>query len=196
MNDSSGFPPFPTHAEEIELVLVALQTVIRGRTAAYVSAPITTGRRFLDWRRHNPSLVPGTRDYNEAHQGYVIAENRAAAISLVSDARARYAQVVDPTSLPDLPGWTQSDYRFLWGEVVRRHAHTVLFADGWEFSTGCVYEFVVGTESAAELLDSKGERLEASRGLQLLEGAHQEFKAHGFVDGPFQQVLSRLRGAV
>jgi hypothetical protein len=45
----STFPPEPTRVAEIDAVVEFFRGLVASRSAIYVSAPITSGRRFVDW---------------------------------------------------------------------------------------------------------------------------------------------------
>ena len=60
--------------------------------------------------------------------------------------------MIDPTALGDVPGWAQSDYHRFWVGVIERYARTVVFLDGWEYSSGCTHEFLAAIRVGAELL--------------------------------------------
>jgi hypothetical protein len=60
--------------------------------------------------------------------------------------------VIDPTALGDVSGWAQSDYHRFWTGVIERYAHTVVFLNGWEYSSGCTHEFLAAIRVGAELL--------------------------------------------
>src|SRR5581483_1810409 len=124
-------PPTSLRAAQIELLLSAFKTVLEDRSAVYVSAPITTGRRFAQWRLTlgeddlSPSLL------SEQHREAVVAPNILEARATVSAVRRKFPSkvVIDPTALPDIKDWEQSDYRHLWRSVIERFAELVVFVD-------------------------------------------------------------------
>jgi hypothetical protein len=79
--------------------------------------------------------------------------------------------VIDPTALPDLDGWTQEDYYLLWGRVIERYASTVVFLDDWQYSNGCVYEFLVAQRCNARSVDERLNLLTLPDGLDLIQKA-------------------------
>src|SRR5687768_9366586 len=106
------FPPWSTRDGEIALALNAFGSAIEGRSAVYVSTPITTGHRFAEWRRGPHALEPGHPNYVHAHGKHVIEPNRSAVRPLISALRNEsHRIVIDPTAFVDVPGWTQDDYR-------------------------------------------------------------------------------------
>jgi hypothetical protein len=121
---------------------------------AYVSTPITTGRRYYDWLKSS-GLVPNAgADFRAAHAREVIAINQASAHALVLYVRGQLGKiVVDPTAL-DVPVWAQDEYNAFWTRLITDYVGTVVFNDGWEYSTGCTLEYAAALEASATLLDS------------------------------------------
>src|SRR5262245_8992789 len=131
------FPPETSRPAEIESFLAMFHSVFPSRTALYVSAPITSGRRFVEWYVRLSDVDASTKQYQRDHLENVVTPNRNAAVALVTTARARSRSVIDPTAVNHIEGWTQGDYRNAWARVIEEFVQAVVFADGWEFSNGC-----------------------------------------------------------
>jgi hypothetical protein len=105
--------------------------------------------------------------------------NRAHVRSLIRKQRNTLGRVViDPTALDALSGWTQDDYRVFWGRVIERYVSTVIFADDWQYSNGCAYEFLVAYRTGARAVDERQSLLTLEEGLQLIISAIIEMKSH------------------
>src|SRR5205809_514466 len=92
----------------------------RERSEVYLSAPITTGKQFVAWRRTaDGSLERDHPEYAERHREQVVETNIARVAPLVRTLRERFAGrlVIDPTALAGVPGWLQEDYHDLWCAV-------------------------------------------------------------------------------
>lgn len=166
--------------------------------AVYVSAPITTGHRFVEWRRGaGADLVKGTERYREEHRRHVVAANLAAARPVVHRARSLLDRVViDPTALEDVPGWEQHDYHAMWAAVVEQYAGTVVFVDGWEYSTGCVIEFLTAHEKSAVLLDESLTELSPQEGLRRVTAAIADLSDGVLPTDGLEQARSRLESTI
>ncbi|SRR6266705_68480 len=195
---SGQFPPQPGHPSEINGMVEAFASVVEGRTAWYVSSPLTTGRRAFEWHTRNGSASADGRDRQGARGSgsflsEVVEPNRAQAAKYVRDLRARAGQVViDPTALEDIPGWNQDDYRHFWGRVIEGFAGTVIFREGWEYSSGCAYEFLVARKSAAATLKEDLEPLDFGVARSLIERAVKEGGAKGYSAGFLRMVGESL----
>ncbi|MFN3944262.1 MAG: hypothetical protein ACK4K7_04985 [Allosphingosinicella sp.] len=109
---------------------------------AYLSGPITTGRRFIDWWRGGKHAIPPESDaYRAALREQVITPNEEALKLTAELLRAKHAEpVIEPASL-FVSHWSQTDYLELWEQFITDHASRILLMDGWEFSAGCASEF-------------------------------------------------------
>ncbi|HXX21705.1 MAG TPA: hypothetical protein VEO19_00990 [Terriglobia bacterium] len=174
------YPPQTTRGAEIDAFIGLLRGVFPGREALYVSAPITSGRRLINWISRNTNATDALDQYQHEHSREVVAPNRDAASGLVMRARATHSgPVVDPTVVSDIEGWTQGDYRTAWSRVIQEFVRTVVFADGWEFSNGCSYEFLIATKGGIQTLDELWQPITVEAGISLLRGAVSEISSRG-----------------
>jgi hypothetical protein len=172
----------------------------RQRNAVYVSTPITTGPAYLDWRRQ----VSGTLDeshakYRDTLRSQVIEANIARAADIVLRVRQRFADhdlVIDPTLLHDVDDWIQSDYHRFWSEVVRRFARSVVFVDGWEYSTGCTVEFAAAVTVGAKLFTGSFHEISPTAGVQLVARAIDEVESAKLDSTPLKRSLRSIEEAI
>jgi hypothetical protein len=189
--------PKPKHRREIHILLEGFAAFVEGRTALYVSSPLTTGRRAFQWHVSNGFV--GTRHKQEVNDNKfrrdVIELNRSDATAYVRRLRQTTRQVViDPTAMGDIPGWTQGDYQAFWGNVIERYAESVIFRDGWMFSNGCAYEFFVAQKSGARMLRADRTPLNLVEGRELINQAVEESHTTKVAAGFLQDVLVALSG--
>ena len=172
------FPPQTSRGAEVDALIEMLRGVFPRRSALYVSAPITSGRRFVEWYARRGNVGGSAEQYKRDHLENVVVPNRSAAVALVSRARAATSEfVIDPTAVGHIEGWTQGDYRTAWAHVIVEFASVVVFADGWEFSNGCSYEFLISTKAGIETLDESWRPIDLRAGLSLLRGAIEELSS-------------------
>jgi hypothetical protein len=173
---SDVFPPLTSREAEVSLALGTFAAVIEGRQATYVSSPLTTGPRAYEWHQRNGSKTRPQAKFKED----VLEPNKADASKFVKDLRKRTSRIViDPTALPDLPGWEQSDYRFFWGRVIETYCDQVILRDGWQFSSGCSYEYFVAASLGLTTLRENMAPLPFSEAHELLQMAIAETERHG-----------------
>ncbi|HKB67181.1 MAG TPA: hypothetical protein VKC61_15105 [Pyrinomonadaceae bacterium] len=175
-----------------------LASVVVGRSAVYVSAPITSGKRLARWvGSRNVEFDPSHPDNYADFQREVLEPNCEHAQNIIGDLRKRFPNVlIDPTALKDIDGWTQDDYRYLWAKVIEQYATTVVFIDGWQYSNGCSYEFLVSYQSASDhcplVLDENLTPLTLEKGLILIRVASNELKEAGLSTEFLDRIAEQL----
>jgi len=195
---ANSFPPQTTHEREVAALLSVLGSVIVGRSGVYVSAPITSGMRLARWlKSRNVEYDPSHPENYAEFQREVLEPNCEHAQEIISNLRTKFPNVViDPTALKDIDGWTQNDYRYLWGKVIEQYATTVVFIDGWQYSNGCSYEFLVSYQSATDhcplVLNEKLEPLTLEAGLLLIKAAINELNEAGLSTEFLKRVAEQL----
>lgn len=169
-------------ADPVSQPLAALRQVWHsafGTTrVAYLSGPITTGRRFIDWWRcDGHALVPGSREYIDALRAEVIGPNEEQLKRSAEVLRSRHAEpVVEPASL-FVSHWSQQDYLELWEHFITDHASRILLMDGWEFSAGCASEFCRAHLDGVPTARIDGTPLVARDGIAAIRRALAEVEA-------------------
>jgi len=192
---TDDFPPLSTHEQQIDILLATLASIIDGRTAVYLSAPITSGKRFSEWHtKRNGDFNPSHPEHQAEHQREVIDPNRAHAQSIARQLRSQWAKVlIDPTAVADFPRWTQGDYRCLWARVIKQYVDTVIFVDNWQYSNGCAYEFLIAQQIGATTLRENRQPLLLPEGEQLIKMALADMRGQPFSSTFFlEQVVEEL----
>lgn len=149
---------------------------------AYVSTPITTGKRYYDWLQ--AYRADAGSDFDRDHAREVIAVNQESAHALVVLSRRQLDKVViDPTPL-EAPNWTQLQFHAFWTRLITDYVGTVVFNAGWEYSTGCCYEFAAAVNAGARLLDDDLSPVSPKVALMLTKRAIERLRKQGHrVDG-------------
>ena len=187
------FPPRSIHIAEIELLVEILASITEKRTAVYVSTPITSGRRLVTWPSKNTAAV-SQRTHSGEHLKRVKRLNREQAQRIVRKLRQDLEKmVIDPAALVDRPGWTQDDYRHLWALVIERYVETVIFLNGWHYSNGCAYEFMVAKQLGITTLSQKRKKLSLDEGICLIQRSMEEMQSHGLYTGFLERVQEALK---
>jgi hypothetical protein len=168
----------------------------------YFSTPITTGEHFVQWRRHD-DIDDEHPEYQERHRQHVVEKNLERVVPIVARLRQHFTDrlVIDPTQLPDVDGWAQHDYHAFWCAVVAEYASQVVFANGWQYSNGCVTEFTTAVRNGIPTLTEDLTPLPPHEGAQMVSAAVAELTRVG--DEPVrlraalagvEQALQRLGG--
>jgi hypothetical protein len=170
---TNEFPPKTNHEAEVVAMLEVLSSVVATRKAVYVSIPITSGRRYIEWYTQNQSK-PNFKE-NGSHQDFVvnvIDYNRKQSKQIITNLKKFFSDIlINPTTMIDIKGWEQNDYRDMWGRVIERYARTVVCTDGWNFSSGCSYEFLVAKTSKIKTVDENNKYISIEQGIKQIEQA-------------------------
>lgn len=173
------FPPQSDRVPEIEAIVSVLASVIEGRSAYYVSTPMTTGKR--SFAPH--AVATANRIANEPRLGshrHLVYCNHPYVQKLVQDLRRSLGSpVINPMAIVDLPSWTQSDYRVLSARVIQCYVHTVIFVEDWQYSLGCSYEFLVARQSGAKTVTPRLDEIKAAEGLHWIREAARDLHSLG-----------------
>lgn len=128
--------------QPLSAIRQAWRSAFGSRKVAYLSGPITTGQRFIDWWvADGHTLALDSEPYRDGLRATVIEPNEAALKLVAELLRAKTSEpVIEPASL-FVHDWSQREYLELWEQFITDHASRILLMDGWEFSAGCASEF-------------------------------------------------------
>src|SRR5688572_21467221 len=98
-----------------EQMVAVLASVVPPHSATYCSAPISSGKLYLEWFKRN-SIVAGNVDeaqrlHSDSHYRDVIEPNCQSAGLTVQRLRSAGRLVIDPTAFGPVGEWSQEDYR-------------------------------------------------------------------------------------
>jgi|GEM_PF-250227 len=183
----------PKDTGSIDNIMALFNCILEGRTAAYLSTPITTGRRFLEWYRETGhKLDPDDIRYKDEHYRAVIRPNTEEVEKKMNILRRHLDTVlVNPTKF-DWTEWTQDDYRHFWGKVIENYADTVIFLDGWQYSSGCAFEFLTAVRSGAETWKEDRSKLDMETGYGLIKEAVEDYKQSAIPAAYLERVMDEL----
>src|SRR5690349_11114702 len=141
-----------SHSDEVDAALSAMDCVLLGDKGVYASSELSSGRRAQRLQReHGASDSATLRDRlgSERYNNLLWSPNVASALAFAHDLRKKLGTahfIISPAPFT-APGWTQAAYLAFWEKVIRTRVKAVYFNEGWEYSNGCVYEFVVANHA-------------------------------------------------
>lgn len=161
--------------------------------ATYMSTPITTGLELITARAAalaaGHPLDAATVDVLRRR---VIDANTARAVPLREKVLAEFGYpLIDPTPLT-VPDWKQEDYLKFWSTVIRDSVNAVVFADGWQYSTGCVLEFTVARTHDLARMNADFADITDFTAAELITDAISELRAAGLDTAVHEAALSVL----
>jgi hypothetical protein len=128
--------------QPLDAIRKVWRSAFGSRKVAYLSGPITTGLRFIDWwSETGHRLAKDSAAYTKGLRNHVIVPNENQLKVTAELLRAKGSDpVIEPASL-FVSEWSQRDYVELWEHFIADHASRILLIDGWEYSAGCASEF-------------------------------------------------------
>jgi len=187
-----------TFGQEVEVALSALDCLLNGEKAIYVSSDLTTGKRFFRLLREY-----GARDSSdlklklgeERYRLLLWDPNTAAANDFARRIREQFGGnklVITPAPFV-APSWSQAEYLVFWETCIRTRVEAVFFNDSWQYSNGCTYEFAVAQSECVRTFDSDGMPLHLEEGIMLIAEAVRDLEAEGIQPIELRTNLTRLR---
>ena len=154
-----------------------------------MSAPITSGKRLLDLNKNSLDIEEEGTLLLE-----IIKHNRAHARTVKK--RIKHSLdgiIVDPTLVEDIDEWEQDDYRYLWAQVIKKYANTVVCINDWNYSNGCAYEFLIAKQLRLRVINEDLQTLPIDKGIILIERAIVEFADHHISTRFLEAVVKELK---
>lgn len=175
-------------------LLQAIKCAAGGKVATYISGPITTGPRFIEWYISTGHLLENhTNEYQQNRLKYVLSQNESDIFEAAQILRNKVsAPVIEPASL-HIPSWTQQDYYLFWTELMRRFVTRVVVLDGWQYSIGCVIEFHHATQFGIQIETVDGESLDEENARQLILNAANDIESKGASFDRLIRMAKRLK---
>ena len=180
-----------------EIIMATYRTVLSKRSIIYCSMPITDGKEMLNWFTSTNHELDNTESYLE-----FIRRNKKYANALVKKIRAIVTSpVINPIaltrSLSDDYSLThdENDSLNLWVDVIKKYAHTVVFANGWEYSFLSVNHFLVAQSNCIDCSDENLKIFGIIHGTKLIRKAIAVLKEKGLQDEAFkiEDILTSLQ---
>lgn len=146
-----------------DIILSAWECAFSGSKVAYLSGPITTGKRQIDRIR--------ARDNSDYSKSELIGLNSNILVETAKRLRAELGvAVVEPGSLT-VRDWSQADYLELWERFIEKQVRLIYFMPEWEYSVGCATEFARAVKNRVRTETVSGSLITIEDALILLRDA-------------------------
>ncbi len=186
------------YAEEADMGLSAIDCVLNGEKGVYASCELTTGRRVHGvlreiGARRSIDLRPrlGEQEYTTRIWNPNVAEATAFARRLHHTLGGNQL-VITPAPFM-APGWSQDEFLSFWETLIRTRVKAVYFNDGWEFSTGCTFEFLVAWGVRLPTFDASGTPIDLATAMARLERAMTALHEDGLDADELRRNLAAMR---
>jgi len=101
----------------------------------------------------NAEMYVAARKANVDKINITESEEYAAALR-----RSLKKPVINP-GLLEAENWGQPDYRFFWRNVIEYFCEALYLKDGWEYSSGASYEYLIASLKGIPRIDQAGQRV-------------------------------------
>ncbi|MGK7950420.1 MAG: hypothetical protein AB4368_16950 [Xenococcaceae cyanobacterium] len=182
----------------IKAMLEVYKSVINKNGVLYCSAPITSGKRYIDWLesigKNFVDIDRADKTYHDSHFEEVIEPNRKHAQHFIWQLRKQTEKIViDPTALPPIPEWKQQDWHLFWRQVIERYVSTVFLVDDWQYSNGCVHEFWIAQKNGIPTLNENQQTLNLATGIDMIAETIVKVQQRGGNTTFVEEILNNLK---
>mgnify|MGYP000844627223 CR=1 FL=1 len=161
--------------------------------AIYISAPITTGNDFINWYSKNIDLFTSGEIYKHRHYNEIVKPNLSLILKYYNELKSKYnTSIIEPASL-EMPNWSQDEYLYYWGEIIKKSIVKIIFLDGWSYSKGCSYEYYVGLKKGIEIVDQNQNSIDKKWAINQIKIAISEYENIGIDTDLQKQILIEIQ---
>lgn len=188
--------PARPYQDEVKVLLSAVDGfVLEDREVVYASSELTSGRRFYELcREYNVRTKEQLKEAlgSDGYKTRLLDTNEKEAIEFARDVRRVTRHLALTPNTLFVPGWGQPEYLGFWETVIRTKCKTIFFNNGWEYSNGCTFEYLVGHEEKLPLFDRAGNSISIDRARELILAAINQLESDGFAVPELRKVLGKL----
>lgn len=183
MNETSDNTKSGTWRREADMLLSLIDGFLSYEMPVYASSEFTTGWRFYELcRKHDVKTTDELQNFlgKSGYEEKLLRPNKEEGKEFARILEQREGKKVlapNPFSAPD---WTQPEYLGFWEEVISQKCSAVFFNDRWEYSNGCVEEYLAGVTAGLPLFDRDGSPLDLSNARDMLDRAIRSLEKEGF----------------
>ena len=167
-----------TKSEESEIIelLRLLDMMYADKSTAYVSAPITTGTVFMDWYSSKGSKIRDKELYDSEHNNKVTLTNISNAKKIKNKiCLSEKNKIISPLTF-NRNSWSQDQYRSFWGKVIEKYVNKIYFLDGWEYSSGCVFEMLIAMINKIKVFSEKKKIITVENAINMISSSIKKMK--------------------
>ena len=183
-----------TWQEEVDMLLSMIDCLVLDREAVYASSEFTTGTRFYDLcRRYGVRTGEELKKkLGKEYYSQLLLPNKEEGIRFARRVRELGSSLVLTPNPFVAPGWSQLEYLGFWDEVIAKKCRAVYFNQGWEFSNGCTFEYLVGLKAGIPLFDYRNEPLQPAAAKAMISTAIESLEKEGFTVPKLRKVCAEL----
>lgn len=152
-----------------EVITQTYESVIGNTGAYYLSGPITSGIKFIEWKNSIGKFLTNEDEKKKSKFVNVIEPNNKSLKMESEKLRNIYkTPIINPSSIC-IKSFTNDDYIILWIDVITNFATRVFSMDDWYYSYGCIIEFRLANKLGLPISTISGINLTYNFGLNLIK---------------------------
>ena len=184
------YTAYQERTKEIEIIARSFATLLAPEIE-YISSPISEGGllyRYLAEKglafdegiKHQPDFIEK-----------VIKPNKEKAQLLGEQRKAQGKTVIVP-AIFYRSGWSERDYLDLEIPLMEAKATRVFFLEGWEYSGGCIEEYLFAQQKKIPCFEEQGEILVHEKAKELLEKSMQDLTQRGIGHDKLKELYVKM----
>lgn len=132
---------------------------------------MTTGPRLVQWLMESVKSPDEQKYFSKSYVEKVFNPNCIKGREFAENIRLNSEElIIDPTCF-NPEGWTQDDYLSLWCIVIKRYCKEVCFNEGWEYSNGCVREYLTAKQCKINTTDCSRKHISTKKAINMIINA-------------------------
>lgn len=188
----------PPHKLEIEDKIIKYGDTLISSNYTYISSPITTGIKLLNLINldHKQSLLLKDEYFNDEYKEIVIEQNIQSIRNFkIKNKLTETGGIIDPSGFEESE-WSQIDYLFFWGEIIKKYVNKIIFLNEWYYSRGCIYEFYLGLKKDIKLVNENFIDLNNKDCLLCIQQAMDQYKRNKLDTSLQETILKEIENII
>lgn len=136
----------------MEEVVQIITTLLKQNEVLYISAPITTGKRYIDWYIETGHALSKDKIEEQKKIDVTAANIKDAQIFIEDIKKYTSKTIIEPISIEEIAlQWEQNQFHIFWSKVIENLVDEVVFVNNWEYSIGCCTEFLMAFSKGCKM---------------------------------------------
>ena len=182
---------YQKRTEEIKIIARSFATYLAPEIE-YVSSPISEGKLLYQYLQEKGLRFDEELKKEPDFVERVIKPNKQLAKMIGKQRKAQGKTVIVP-AIFYRSGWSERDYLDLEIPLIENKINRILFVDGWEYSGGCIEEYLVAQQKGIPCFEQQGNILSTTKAKELVQQAMDDLTARGIGHDKMKELYVKMR---